>query len=227
MRRNVLLVSLCFLCLAGAAGLNALWFMKGTEPLAHDAEIEDAVTQAGIVPEPYIIHREARNVTPNTILPGPEVEGPMVFVPLPKRPTQQEASRSIRFAKPVALSVRELYSRQGRIELQHIKGPEKGPRCFVAGFTRELSCFALARSAFRRFLRGRTLVCDMADGVTLNSKTYSPATCYLTGDDIALWALTYGWARPTDDAPDAYKEAAKQAEKAKTGLWLSRFGEKS
>ena len=59
-------------------------------------------------------------------------------------------------------------------------------------------CGMVARTAFRAFLRTRTLNCDLPDGLI---DTAISAECLLAGDDPAKWLVQNGWARASATSP--------------------------
>lgn len=72
-------------------------------------------------------------------------------------------------------------------------------------------CGQFARTAFRAFLRGRAVKCDVpaeAGPVT--------ARCTIGGDDVGRWLIENGWA--TADGP-AYADADQAARKERRGVY--------
>lgn len=74
-------------------------------------------------------------------------------------------------------------------------------------------CGMMARTAFRNFLRGRALACDLDD---TNWEGTATANCTRGELDIAAWLVTNGW---VDAAPgSAYAELADTAREARIGI---------
>lgn len=79
---------------------------------------------------------------------------------------------------------------------------------------REWPCGMRARSAFRGFVRGRALACDLPP--ELSQESYTVA-CTLGGRDVGEWLVGQGWALP---APDSrYAELAAEAREAGRGIY--------
>jgi endonuclease YncB( thermonuclease family) len=72
-------------------------------------------------------------------------------------------------------------------------------------------CGLMARTAFRAWLRGRALTCDLPA-----VKGPVTASCTVGGDDPALWLAENGWAGSNDPR---YSSAAEKAKDAKRGVF--------
>ena len=77
-------------------------------------------------------------------------------------------------------------------------------------------CGMVARTAFRAFLRARTLNCAVPDG--LIDRAIS-AECLLAGDDPAKWLVQNGWARASATGP--YGSEGDHAKANGTGMFGS------
>ncbi len=75
-------------------------------------------------------------------------------------------------------------------------------------------CGMVARTAFRAYLRSRTLNCDMPDGLI---DTATSAECLLAGGDPAKWLVENGWARARADGP--YVSEADNAKASGAGIY--------
>jgi endonuclease YncB( thermonuclease family) len=74
-------------------------------------------------------------------------------------------------------------------------------------------CGMRARTAFRNFLRGRALACDLDEA---NWEGTATANCMRGETDIAAWLVTNGW---VDAEPgSAYAELADAAREARIGI---------
>lgn len=73
---------------------------------------------------------------------------------------------------------------------------------------RDWPCGLHARGAFRSFVRGRALACDLPP--ELAETTYT-ATCTLAGRDAGLWLVEQGWVLPAPGGPYAQAGAAARA----------------
>jgi endonuclease YncB( thermonuclease family) len=84
--------------------------------------------------------------------------------------------------------------------------------CAFSG--RDWACGMAARTAFRSWLRGRALSCDVPDQP--GSEPIS-ADCKLGNQDAGAWLVANGWARAAAGGP--YAEAGEKARSAKKGIF--------
>lgn len=101
------------------------------------------------------------------------------------------------------------------VQLAHVVGPEADETCTTAAGAR-WPCGMRARTALRRLVRSRALACL---DVPAPEGAPQRATCSAGGTDLSTWLVEQGWARPSDDAPDALKELHAAAEDAGRGLY--------
>jgi endonuclease YncB( thermonuclease family) len=78
----------------------------------------------------------------------------------------------------------------------------------------EWPCGARARAAFRAFVRGRALLCDLPEEIT--QKSYTVA-CALGKQDVAGWLVAQGWAEALPGS--AYAAAGEAARAAGKGIY--------
>ncbi len=76
------------------------------------------------------------------------------------------------------------------------------------------SCGIRARTAFRAFVRGRALACDLPE--ELEEKHYTVA-CSLGKQDVGAWLVERGWVRASRDGP--YREAEDTARAEGRGMF--------
>lgn len=76
-------------------------------------------------------------------------------------------------------------------------------------------CGARARSAFRAFLRGRAVNCEIAPEVQKAASITT--TCRLGKQDVAEWLVENGWARAAPGGP--YAKLGEEAQAAAKGLY--------
>lgn len=76
-------------------------------------------------------------------------------------------------------------------------------------------CGMRARSAFRGFVRGRALACDLPPELT--EKSYTVA-CTLGGRDVGEWLVQQGWVLPAPGS-DRYAQLASEAREAGRGMF--------
>ena len=78
----------------------------------------------------------------------------------------------------------------------------------------EWPCGVRARTAFRSFVRGRALACDLPEELTETSYTVA---CTLGGKDVGAWLVEQGWAEAAPGGP--YPEEANAAREARRGIY--------
>jgi len=77
-------------------------------------------------------------------------------------------------------------------------------------------CGAAAKTALRRLVRARTVVCDLPEPGEPKSFT---ARCAVSGTDLSTWMVRQGWAKPNDPPEPALADAAEAAKSERIGLW--------
>lgn len=78
----------------------------------------------------------------------------------------------------------------------------------------EWPCGTIARTAFRNYLRGRSLECDVPDD---QWEETAVATCTLGDDDVAAWLARNGWAEAEPDS--AYADLVEEARRERRGIF--------
>lgn len=77
-------------------------------------------------------------------------------------------------------------------------------------------CGRFARTALTRLIRGRAVTCQ----VPVSGETASlTARCSVGGQDLSLWMVTHGWAKPVPPAQAALQEAEAAARERRLGIW--------
>jgi endonuclease YncB( thermonuclease family) len=77
-------------------------------------------------------------------------------------------------------------------------------------------CGAAAKTALRRLIRARAVVCDLPEPGEQKSFT---ARCAVSGTDLSTWMVRQGWAKPNDPPEPAHADAAEAAKSERIGLW--------
>lgn len=83
-------------------------------------------------------------------------------------------------------------------------------------------CGASARTAFRLWLRGRALECDLPKEAARDEAGDIVASCRLGGQDAGRWLVSNGWALAAPDGP--YDEAERAARAAGKGIFAKPPG---
>ena len=181
-------------------------------------------------------NRADRNVTPDGMTFGPgNVENLKRIAPrngdwAPPSPlvkvdearsqaveAKAEADRPIRptlLPRPIALDTAHLKIGEGTIALPGIDPLPLDAEC---GSDEEAwPCGMRARTAFRAFLRSRSILCDVPTHFVETEATVS-SQCTIGGGDIGAWLIQNGWAKAVADGP--YADRQSRAQKAGRGVW--------
>ena len=220
------------IAIIGMAALGAVAYRGGIvfaakpdeagEPPMKPAVIADTSTAPDIVPrhEPTPDRaREparARPISPS-IVALPPVDAMELERVAPREPLTRlalalppERPALLRLNRPVATAAGVFSSGDFEVTLSDIEPPRRMRYCTdTAG--RDWPCGARARTAFRSYLRGRSVECRI-DPKAPAGKVIAP--CTLAGRDIALWLVENGWARTE---ASTYEDAAEAARKAGKG----------
>ena len=157
-----------------------------------------------------------RDVTPETMTPGPEVTGPLVRVeqPAENAPPHVREARMQRLFNQLVVSADRIKVREREIALAGIDAPDFDARCGEGDAA--WPCGRMARAALRRFIRGRAIECEVPAGV---EEIPDVARCEVAGEDMSEWLVAQGWARKT---AQSYADAETAARNAKRGLWADQ-----
>lgn len=133
-------------------------------------------------------------------------------VPSPSAPQAKQKPSTATLQRPVALAAGLVQAGDVTLQLKGIE-PESVERACGRGSGR-WPCGMIARTAFRKFLRGRALVCDemeeRANGTVIGN-------CTLAGVDAAEWLVANGWAMPQPGT--ALEAKAQAARSGKRGFY--------
>lgn len=114
--------------------------------------------------------------------------------------------------RPIAQAAGKIDAMGYSILLAGIEPLEPDETCSFEG--REWPCGARARSAFRAFLRGRAVTCDVPAEPEKGSIT---AACRLGKQDVSEWLVKNGWARAAAGGP--YAKAGEAVRAAGKGVF--------
>ena len=155
--------------------------------------------QPGVVAIPPVDPSTLERVDPRPPLSAPPADKPLRKPPDPL------------MHRPVAEAAGIVDAEQHRITIAGIEPVADAETCSKPdGST--WPCGRAARTAFRAFLRGRAITCDLPDGDVPEAFT---ARCKLGPRDIGAWLVANGWSRPGGD----YAEEARLAREGKRGIW--------
>lgn len=129
----------------------------------------------------------------------------LALPPNPRAP----AWKATLLPRPVAASAGVVDAASYHLTIADIDAPGIGEQCGAGKWP----CGVLARTAFRAWLRGRALQCDLAPKTPPGIVT---AHCTIGKQDAGAWLVANGWARP---AGARYGEEAAKARERKVGIW--------
>ncbi|MFB2549752.1 thermonuclease family protein [Ensifer soli] len=182
----------------GTPSEDPMPFDAGTMPPATDEAVESAPLRE-VPADPGV---DARDGTPlERVAPRPAASG-----------TQGEApAKPVLLARPVPLNAGLIaFDHSRRLQLDGIEPQDAARRCGAD----EWPCGALGRTAFRNFLRGRSIACDVPSATWEETVT---ARCTVAGQDLAEWLVRNGWAEAGPGS--AFAEAGDDARAAGLGIF--------
>lgn len=216
-------ISLALLCAASFAAVYWMTAPDADEPVATSAAQSSEPTSSGDMQTPVAIDNNlalrsepthpVRDVTPSNVTAGPKVTGPLVRVspPAAEEPTPSPEARRELLYKPVVISAGVIRARDIEIRLAGIAVTEPERSCGEGASA--WPCGRVARTALRRFIRGRAIGCEIPPGA---DAIPNPAHCFVGVDDIAEWLVAQGWAKRSGSD---YSDAEKAAHDGKLGLY--------
>lgn len=139
---------------------------------------------------------------------GPRAPLSPLSAPLPPKPERKDGGRLFR---PLAVESAVVEAMGLRVTIAGTESLAADETCEFEG--QPWACGMRARTAFRMWLRGRALDCDLppdaGDEVTVS--------CRLGNQDAGAWLVSNGWARAAPGGP--YAEAEADARTAGRGLF--------
>jgi endonuclease YncB( thermonuclease family) len=180
------------------------------EPQAKRAQLPTATPPAhhpravapGEIAFPQIEEQELERVEPRAALS--EI-GPA----LPPKPKTPEGGAKL--ARPVATAAGTLEVSGYRITISGLKPISPEETCSFEG--KDWPCGTRARAAFRAWLRGRTVSCDIPP----EADKMITVGCRVGKQDVGTWLVGNGWARAVPDG--TYAEFGAKASQEKKGVF--------
>ncbi|HEV7252868.1 MAG TPA: thermonuclease family protein [Mesorhizobium sp.] len=133
----------------------------------------------------------------------------------PLSPSEEEdgAPKPTLLHRPLAIAAGRIEAGGHRIDIAGLSVTEPERTCERAG-ERTWPCGAVARTAFRNWLRGRAVEClvpekPLEEGVA--------AACSLGKADVGLWLVEQGFSEAAESGP--YGESMRAAQAARRGIW--------
>lgn len=208
------------LAIAGAVlGLGAYMGLPPDPAPQATASVEAEKIEPPVRPEDPARQRSVRSVSPEVVAQpqiAPEdlqrVEArPMLSrfsQPLPRRARNQG-----RIFRPVISEAGRVTGSGLSVTIAGIEVTPADENCVDAS-GRSWACGIRARTAFRAFVRGRALACDLPEELT---ETHYTAACSLGKQDVGAWLVEQGWARARPGG--SYRQAGDAARAAGRGIF--------
>jgi endonuclease YncB( thermonuclease family) len=130
---------------------------------------------------------------------------------LPPMPELKNKWAGTPFFRPLAIESAVFESMGRTIAVAGAESVPLDESCIYEGVS--WPCGVRARAAFRMWLRGRALVCQLPDGDQSGEQAVTPARCRLAKQDAGAWLVSNGWARAAPDGPYVLAEEKARAEK--------------
>lgn len=173
--------------------------------------VADDAQEGGESVAPPVRDVTPANMTNAVIASAQQGEPAETTEPARKEAPATEASSRERLFNPLVESAGTISVDGRTIRLAGIVAPQVETRCGPANAS--WPCGRMARTALRRFIRGRAVECEVPhDG----SAVPDPARCFVAGENIAEWLVAQGWAESDGETLGAVE---KKARSAKLGLW--------
>lgn len=205
----------------GSILLAVVLMQKGQARIAAQAPpatspAEVTLTQPAPQPAPAALPSQTAPVEQAATLPAAAPSGPpaeTATVAQSRQTPPEPAAPAFQIvAKPAIAAAGILETTRGRVTLKDIVALDPAEMCGQGASA--WPCGQLAATQFRRFLRGRSVNCDIADPDWRGEVT---ARCSLGKVDVATWLVEQGWVRAAAGSP--YEEAGREAQAERRGIF--------
>lgn len=122
---------------------------------------------------------------------------------------------TVRFRRVIPTGPGILKAGQNSVSLAGVDALEANSQCTYSTGTK-WDCGRWGTFALRRFIRSRSVVCEMVEEQT---PTGVAGRCTVGGADISKWIVRRGWGTPSADMKDAYASDLEAAKSEKLGQW--------
>ncbi|MEJ8473357.1 thermonuclease family protein [Roseibium algae] len=168
---------------------------------------------------------QLRNVSPEGVT-APQITAPLTRVAPSKRylelkdpPVKALPDGPLELRRPQVLDAGTLRTEDLTVRIAYVNALKADETC-VSRLGGLWPCGARARTALRGLVRIYTITCDKVDD--LGPREIS-AVCSRRTISLGSWLVQYGWADPSEDAPEEYRELAQAARDQKIGKWQSEW----
>ncbi|TIQ35200.1 MAG: thermonuclease family protein [Mesorhizobium sp.] len=173
------------------------------KPVVHSRAIDP-----NIVAPPELPTGELERVEPRAPLSDLALAGP----PKPHKSKMPDGREGTKLFQPVASAAGMIQAKDYSVTVSGIDIVRADETCSDEG--KSWACGARARTAFRAFLRGRTVACAVPPQ---SGRGTNSTECWVGNKDVGEWLVENGWARAAQGGP--YVEAGDKARAAKKGIF--------
>lgn len=161
-----------------------------------------------IIAPPQLQAEELERLEPRAPLSDLALAGP----PKPPKTKMPDDWNGTKLFQPVASAAGVIEANGYSVAISGIDIVGQDETCTDGGTS--WACGTRARTAFRAFLRGRTVVCTVPPE---GGRDLIAAECRVGNQDVGQWLIENGWARPAESGP--YVEAGEKARAARKGIF--------
>ncbi|WP_296746274.1 thermonuclease family protein [Mesorhizobium sp.] len=172
------------------------------KPVLHSRAIDPDVVAPPGTPDEELERVEPRAPLSDIALAGP---------PKPRKSKMPDGQDGTKLVQPVASAAGVIQAKDYSVTVSGIDVVKDDETCSDAG--KSWACGTRARTAFRAFLRGRTVVC----AVPSQGHDAASTKCWVGNKDVGEWLVENGWARAAQGGP--YVEAGDKARAARKGIF--------
>lgn len=186
-----------------ASAIAAIPRPDAARPEAHSRTIDPE-----IIAPPQLQAEELERLEPRAPLSDLALAGP----PKPPKTKMPDDWNGTKLFQPVASAAGVIEANGYSVAISGIDIVGQDETCTDGGTS--WTCGTRARTAFRAFLRGRTVVCTVPPE---GGRDLIAAECRVGNQDVGQWLIENGWARPAESGP--YVEAGEKARAARKGIF--------
>ena len=172
------------------------------------AVVHSRAIDPDIVAPPGPPDEELERVEPRAPLGDLALAGP----PKPRKSKMPDGQDGSKLFQPVASAAGVIEAKDYSVTVSGIDIVKDDETCSDEG--KSWACGVRARTAFRAFLRGRTIVCSVP---SQGGHDAASTKCWVGNKDVGEWLVENGWARAAQGGP--YVEAGDKARAARKGIF--------
>lgn len=154
-----------------------------------------------------------REIAGPTHAPTPQAKPAETALSEITRPDIDPAAKSVELVRPLADNAGVLSLAGKSVQLSGVI-PTDVDRTCTGPNGKSWPCGTVARTAFRMYLRGRTIDCDLPSPSWQGTVT---GACRYVRIDLSEWLVRFGWAEP--EAGSSFASLAEEARQQKRGIY--------